>query len=174
MIADAICLVDLPLWKPIANSLLDRFGWRMLDLSGWTSTSQDWLNCFEQALQANLPENSQRLNSAAQNTWEDRYAAIKLKIPALFPKASIVIVTYNNAEYTRLCLSSIYEKTIYPNFEVIVVDNASNEETIEFLKSFEADHENIQILYNARNEGFARANNLGIALAHGDYYCAPQ
>ena len=169
MITDAICIVESPLWKPIADSLLDRFGWRMLDLSRWTSASQEWLNCFEQALQDNLLEDSQRLHSATQNTWEDRYAEIKYKIPALFPKASIVIVTYNNVEYTRLCLSSIYEKTIYPNFEVIVVDNASNNETVEFLKSFEAEHQNIQILYNARNEGFARANNLGIALAHGDY-----
>jgi len=168
MIADAICVVDLPLWKPIANSFLDRFGWKMLDLSGWTSTSEDWLKCFEQALRENLPKDSQLPNSAEQRTWEDRYAEIEQKIPALFPKASIVIVTYNNAEYTRLCLSSIYKKTIYPNFEVIIVDNASNEETIKCLQSFEVEHENIQILYNARNEGFARANNQGIALAHGD------
>ena len=104
-----------------------------------------------------------------EDSWEDLYAQIKQRVPALFAKASIIIVTYNNVDYTGLCLRSIYEKTIYPNFEVIVVDNASSDGNPEFLRSFEAEHENIQVIHNATNEGFARANNLGIASADGEY-----
>ena len=87
----------------------------------------------------------------------------------LVPKASIVIVTYNNVAYTRLCLKSIYGKTTDPNFEVIVIDNASTDNTKEFLKELAADHENLRVIYNVENQGFARANNLGIAEARGDY-----
>jgi GT2 family glycosyltransferase len=106
---------------------------------------------------------------AVHNGWKADYTKLKQRIPFLFPKASIVIVTYNNVEYTRLCLNSIYENTIHPNFDVIVVDNASNDATVKFLKAFKADHENIQVIYNPINQGFARANNLGIAAAQGDY-----
>ena len=113
-------------------------------------------------------EQENHQGSAVQTIWEDFYVQIKQRVPALFSKASIIIVTYNNMEYTRLCLESIYEKTIYPNFEVIVVDNASSDGTPEFLRSLEAEHQHIQVITNTRNEGFARANNLGIARASGD------
>lgn len=111
---------------------------------------------------------SGKQDAPARSTWENAYEQIQQKIPGLFSKASIIVVTYNNLEYTRLCLQSIYEKTIYPNFEVIVVDNASSDGTREFLHSFEAEHKHIQILCNAKNEGFACANNQGIARAQGD------
>jgi len=168
-INDAICIVDSLSWKSIAISLQDDVGWRLLDLSSWDSSSEEWLNHLENAVQTSPGGKDEYRRPNPRKPLEDHYRQIKQKIPSLFPQASIIIVTYNNLEYTKLCLQSVYEMTTYPNFEVIVVDNASTDETAGFLRSFGAEHENISIVYSANNEGFARANNLGIAKVRGDY-----
>ncbi|MFU8773502.1 MAG: glycosyltransferase family 2 protein, partial [Anaerolineales bacterium] len=63
---------------------------------------------------------------------------------------------------------SIYEKTDYPNYEVIVVDNGSTDGTREFLKEFSQAKPNIILCLNAENEGFARGNNIGAERASGE------
>jgi GT2 family glycosyltransferase len=83
-------------------------------------------------------------------------------------KASIIILTYNNLDYTRQCLDSIYEKTSHPEFELILVDNASQDGTPEFLEEFSQTHPNVRLVLNQTNEGFAGGNNLGAAAASGD------
>ncbi len=47
----------------------------------------------------------------------------------LFPLASIIVVTYNNLALNKACLQSIFRETDWPNYEVIVVDNASQDGT---------------------------------------------
>jgi GT2 family glycosyltransferase/glycosyltransferase involved in cell wall biosynthesis len=134
------------------------------------STLEQWLLAIENALHDHSPERvAARVEFARHNTWDERVAQIKHHINALFPKASIVVVTYNNLDYTRLCLESIYKKTVYPNYEVIVVDNASIDGTVEFLKTFGTGHPNFASIFNEMNEGFASANNRGIAAATGEY-----
>jgi GT2 family glycosyltransferase len=68
-----------------------------------------------------------------------------------------------------LCLNSIYEKTHYPDFELIVVDNNSTDGTKEFLLQFERTHPGLHVILNDHNAGFAAANNQGIELATGEY-----
>lgn len=96
---------------------------------------------------------------------------INMKSPALgaMPKISIVIVTYNNLEYTRLCLESIENYTDYPNYEVIVVDNASNDGSATFLDDYQINHSNMVLIKNTVNTGFAPANNQGVAASNGAY-----
>ena len=80
-------------------------------------------------------------------------------------KACIIIVTYNNLDYTRLTLKSILEKTAYPDYEVIVVDNGSADDLKRFLLAASEEHPTIRVMFNGRNAGFSAANNIGIALA---------
>jgi GT2 family glycosyltransferase len=87
----------------------------------------------------------------------------------LIPQASLIIITYNNLALTRQCLQSIYAKTREPTFEVIVVDNASQDGTVEFLKELAATQPNVQLIFNQTNAGFARANNQGAQAARGEY-----
>jgi GT2 family glycosyltransferase/glycosyltransferase involved in cell wall biosynthesis len=84
-------------------------------------------------------------------------------------KASIIILTYNGLDYTRGCLESIYQKTNGPDFEVIIVDNASQDETPAYLEAFAREHPNCKVILNDKNEGFARGNNIGAAAATGEY-----
>jgi GT2 family glycosyltransferase/glycosyltransferase involved in cell wall biosynthesis len=84
-------------------------------------------------------------------------------------KASIIILTYNNLDYTRMCLDSIYAKTDSPEFEVIIVDNASKDGTQEFLTKYAETKPNLKVVFNSTNLGFSRGNNQGAAEATGDY-----
>lgn len=79
------------------------------------------------------------------------------------PKVSIVIVNYNGAEDTTECLNSL-EKIDYQNYEVIVVDNASDDASF-VLNRIHRDFPKIKILALPRNHGFAGGNNTGINYA---------
>lgn len=86
-----------------------------------------------------------------------------------YPKVSILILTYNNFDYNKLCLYSIYSNTTYPNFEVIVVDNASSDETPEWLSEFSRSHDNFRLILNKENLGFAGGNNQAAREADGEF-----
>lgn len=78
---------------------------------------------------------------------------------------SIIIVNYNAKEFLKKCLDSIFESNI-TNYEVIVVDNASRDGSVDELKKFEP---KIKLIVNKKNVGFSAANNRGIRKAGGRY-----
>jgi GT2 family glycosyltransferase len=112
---------------------------------------------------------ARRISFASQQTWSERYGRIVEGLSSATPRASIVIVTYNNLELNKLCLESILRNTHYPNYEVIVIDNKSTDGTRAYLRYMAAEHSQIQVILNQNNDGFARANNQGIACSTGDY-----
>lgn len=87
-------------------------------------------------------------------------------------KLSIIIVSWNTAELTLKCLKSIF---LYLDnkldFEVFLVDNNSNDETVEKVKKVknEKSWERLRTIESDQNLGFARANNLAISQASGEY-----
>ncbi len=81
-------------------------------------------------------------------------------------KYSIIIVTRNSARILPLCLNSIIKNSQNTDYEVIIVDNASTDESGEFLGALEGD---VNVINNGHNAGFARACNQGVAAAKGDY-----
>ena len=78
---------------------------------------------------------------------------------------SVTIVTYNSGRFIKRCLESVLEQR-YPNKEVIVIDNASTDGTIDILEQFD---DRCQITYNEENNGFAAAQNQAIRLASGQW-----
>ncbi len=85
----------------------------------------------------------------------------------LVPLLSIVTINYNQAEVTRQFLESARSLT-YPNYEIIVVDNASEPALHTQLDSRAYSH--LRIIRSEVNLGFTGGNNLGINQAHGDYF----
>lgn len=80
---------------------------------------------------------------------------------------SVIIVNYNTLELTKNTIESVFEKTKGLNYEVILVDNASTDGSVEF---FENNYkEKIIFIKNNKNLGFGRANNKGIEIARGKY-----
>jgi GT2 family glycosyltransferase len=82
------------------------------------------------------------------------------------PLVSIIILCYNKVDYTKKCLESIFANTSYSNFEVIVVDNASVDDTSGYLEAYGS---RIKFIHNNINLGFVGGNNLAIDSAEGDY-----
>lgn len=115
-------------------------------------------------------EIKERIEFAKQNDWSEKAKTIIKYSEELFEKVSIIIVTYNNLNLTKKCVNSILERTAYPNYEIIIVDNASSDETSKYLKELEKKHSNIKIKLNKENFGFAGGNNQGIQIAKGKYY----
>ena len=82
-------------------------------------------------------------------------------------QATIVMPVYNQAEHTERCLHALAANDeAEPNYELVVVDNASTDWTPYLLNSFEGD---VQVLSNDTNLGFARACNQGAKAAQGDF-----
>ena len=92
------------------------------------------------------------------------------RIPELaraFPPLSIVVVTYNNRELNRLCLGSLFARTEWPNFEVLVVDNASSDGTPDLVRELARTHPNLSLIALPANRGFPAAVNKGLSRAAG-------
>jgi GT2 family glycosyltransferase/glycosyltransferase involved in cell wall biosynthesis len=83
-------------------------------------------------------------------------------------KTSIIILTHDNINYTKLCLNNILAHTAGMDYEVIVVDNASSDGTVGMLKNLAVTRPELKIILNEENQGFARGNNQGAAAATGD------
>lgn len=78
---------------------------------------------------------------------------------------SVTLVTYNSGRFIKKCLESVLAQK-YPYKEVIVVDNASTDGTVDILEQFE---DRCQIVYNDENAGFAAAQNQAIHMSSGEW-----
>lgn len=78
---------------------------------------------------------------------------------------SIVIVNYNTRQKTAECIESIFAQTTGIDFEVIVVDNASSDDSVKCLRQ----DPRIILVANSTNPGFGAANNVGAERAIGKY-----
>ena len=81
------------------------------------------------------------------------------------PLVSVTIVTYNSGRFIKRCLESVLAQK-GPQKEIIVVDNASTDGTIDILEQFD---DRARIIYNDENVGFAAAQNQAIRLTSGDW-----
>ena len=82
------------------------------------------------------------------------------------PDLSIVIVGYNSLPELGECLASVRDTGVCARAEIVVVDNASADRTVEFL---EREHPEVRLVANGRNLGYSRAVNQGIAEARARY-----
>ena len=80
---------------------------------------------------------------------------------------SIIIVNWNAKNYLKKCIESLQEQT-YQNFKIIFVDNASTDDSVEFVKT---NFPKVKIIRNKENLGFAQGNNIGIKESHGEIIC---
>lgn len=79
---------------------------------------------------------------------------------------SIVIVNFNTAKLLYDCITSIRDKTTGINYEIIIVDNASTDESVQLVRSFFPE---IHLVVNKENIGYGKANNQGASIAQGEY-----
>jgi len=78
---------------------------------------------------------------------------------------SVIIVNWNGRQYLERCLNSIFSQT-YKNIEVIVIDNNSTDDSVEFIKK---QFPKVRLIRNNKNYGYTKANNIGIKISNGKY-----
>lgn len=79
------------------------------------------------------------------------------------PKVSVVVASYNGARTLQACLDSL-GRLNYPNYEVILVDDGSTDDTMQIAKQFSA----VRTIRHEKNRGLSVARNTGIAAAKGE------
>jgi GT2 family glycosyltransferase/glycosyltransferase involved in cell wall biosynthesis len=111
----------------------------------------------------------QRIAYAQSQTWGNRVAHLEQAVRDGFPRVSVVVLTYNNLALTQKCLTSLEHYSQYPELELILVDNASSDDTPGWLNEWAQSRPNTKLILNERNLGFSAGNNVGLRVATGAY-----
>ena len=82
-------------------------------------------------------------------------------------KLSIVLLCFNKLEFTKKCIESILKNTFHDNYELIIVNNGSIDNTFKYLNKIKNDK--IKVIHNKSNLGFSKGMNIGVKNAKGDY-----
>ena len=86
------------------------------------------------------------------------------------PKISIIITTKDKCDVLKKCIDSIYNKTVYKNYEIIVIDNNSNEKsTFELLEQYKKEYKNFSYYRLECEFNFSYINNYAVKKATGKY-----
>lgn len=80
---------------------------------------------------------------------------------------SIIIPVYNVADYLKECLDSVLNQT-YKNFEIIIVNDGSTDNSKEIILKYKKNHPNISVI-DQENQGLSEARNAGLRIAKGKY-----
>ena len=81
---------------------------------------------------------------------------------------SVIIPVYNVEKYLHVCLNSLLYQT-YQNFEIICIDDASSDSSLEILEYFTKKDPRIKIIKNDSNRGQGYSRNRGLEVAQGKY-----
>lgn len=81
---------------------------------------------------------------------------------------SVIMSVYNAEQYLKEAVDSVLRQT-YKNFEFIIVNDCSKDNSLAILKNYEKKHKNITLISNADNMGLTRNLNLALSIAKGEY-----
>lgn len=84
------------------------------------------------------------------------------------PRFTISIVCHNNLHLTKRCIESVLKHS--DNMEIIVTDNGSNDQTLQYLHSISKKNKQINVIRNEHNEGFGKPHNKALEFARGEYF----
>jgi|GEM_PF-4427883 len=166
LVDDGMLAISTPLGGPFGNPYHFAYYQR--------GTFASYLRNFFEEVQLLFQIDDQFLEKSISpdyaSTFTGEYAIAVCKTPKkrVAGLTSIIILGYNQLELTKSCLDSIARFTAEP-YEIIIVDNGSNNETIEYFKQYKDNRDNVQVIFNGENRGYAGGNNQGLALAGGEY-----
>ncbi|MCP5100427.1 MAG: glycosyltransferase family 2 protein [Chloroflexi bacterium] len=83
----------------------------------------------------------------------------------MIQSVSVIIVNWNGRHHLEMCLPALAEQT-YPNFEVVLVDNGSTDDSVPYTQERFPD---VRIVASSENHGFARGNNIGIRTSSAQF-----
>jgi O-antigen biosynthesis protein len=119
----------------------------------------------EKALNDHFQRQNIHANAESENIgggYRVRYA-----LPTVLPLVSIIIPTKNKSELLKKCIDSILSKTDYDNYEIIIVDNGSDERKATNLLKKLAENIKIHVIRDASPFNYSKLNNAAVAQAQG-------
>ncbi len=142
-----------------------------LEISKLTKKELLDLYTYQYILIARKPSIKVEYNEASVIHPDLRKNALKPQFLHMEPVAqltSIVILTFNQLEYTKKCVKSISKHTP-ENHEIIFIDNGSTDKTVQWLKTQVRENKKYTLIENKENLGFAKGCNQGIEASRGEY-----
>ncbi len=163
---DGILAISTPLGGPVGNP----YHFAYYQRGTFASYLRNFFEEVQLLFQIDDQFQGKSISPDYATTFTGEYALAICKTPKkrVNGLTSIIILGYNQLELTKSCLDSIARFTAEP-YEIIIVDNGSNNETIEFFQQYKANGDNIQVIFNGENRGYAAGNNQGLSLAKGEY-----
>ncbi len=113
----------------------------------------------------------ERLGIEAEVSMTEHYGRYRTTFPVKgSPKVSILIPNMDHCQDLKRVVESIYGKSTYTNFEILVLENNSvKEETFSYYRQLEEEHENLRVLKWEKSFNYAAINNFGARHAEGEY-----
>ena len=131
---------------------------------------EDFAAKLDDAVREDDPDlRRRRIAYAKANTWADRVDVIDAAVRKTFPKVSILIVTENGEEFLQPLFDSVERNTVWPNYEIIVADNNSNDATRTALLQCAAKDDRIDLELINRPMATADCQNVAARKATGEY-----
>lgn len=165
---DVVLDADARREHPTLERELSALGHRIIDAAGSNlvelARREHILDAVYAARTGELPE---RAVSARRLGWRVLRAGQPWR--DAFPTVAVVVVTFSNARLCRACLSALARNSPWPNLEVVVVDNASTDDTRSALEAAAANGGRIRLVFNRENAGFAAAANQGIKATASEF-----
>lgn len=165
----AVAVSFAPLDPDLVRTMRDTWNWRVVVPSTLDADSQalaDLIIDFD-AEEAVSPD-AGRVALPPKMAWPSRWGVLNRRFRELWPRASVVVLTHDNLAFSRMCVASILENTEYPNYELIIVDNASQDGTRQEMERIAQTVRHVRVIANDHNAGFGPGNNQALAEATGD------
>lgn len=145
------------------------YHWRVSETS--TAGNQDSKRYAIDAGKLALTEHYTRLGYEAEVEYTGIFIMYRMRLKLKSqPLVTILIPNKDQAETLANCLDSIYEKTDYPHFEILVVENNSEkEETFAYYEKMKQEHENFRVVTYQGGFNYSAINNFGVRHAKGEY-----
>lgn len=157
-IETAAVLVGDDHWRRAAGEARTRWGWRVAaDVGG-----------VESAPAPDVALGPGGLDLRVEASWPARWSVLDRALRSAWPRATVIVVTFDNLAFNKLCIATLLANTDYPNLELLFVDNGSTDGAGDLLDELAGRLPEVRAIRNPDNRGFGPANNQGLAAATGD------
>jgi GT2 family glycosyltransferase len=132
-----------------------------------TAQSEDAKSYAMHAAKQALNEHFQRQKLNARVEIINYGYRVHYALPDIPPMVSLIVPTRNGLQLIRMCVESIIAKTTYPNYEILIVDNGSDDpETLQYFETFRSEPK-IHVIREEQPYNFSALNNFAVKFAQG-------
>lgn len=139
--------------------------------AGSTAGNQNSKIYAIEAARRGLTDHYRRLGMDVKVEYTDIFIIFRTYfLPKGNPLVSVIIPNKDQARTLDQCLRSVFEKTDYPNYEIVIVENNSTEpETFAYYEKVQREHANVRVVTWKGDFNYSAINNLGVREARGEY-----